>query len=29
MWIEGQDVDSENNAAYGDIEYFLQFTLNP
>lgn len=28
MWLEGQDVDSENNASYGDIAYFLQFTLN-
>lgn len=29
MWLEGQDVDSENNASFGDISYFLQFTLNP
>ncbi len=29
MWLEGQDVDSENRASQGDISYFLQFTLNP
>ena len=29
MWLEGQDVDSENKASQGDISYFLQFTLNP
>ncbi len=29
MWLEGQDVDSENTASSGDITYFLQFTLNP
>lgn len=29
MWLEGQDVDSENNASFGDIRYNLQFTLNP
>ena len=29
MWLEGQDVDSENKASHGDITYFLQFTLNP
>ena len=29
MWLEGQDVDSENKASHGDIRYFLQFTLNP
>ncbi len=29
MWIEGQDVDCENNAAYGDISFNLEFTTNP
>ena len=29
MWIEGQDVDCENNASYDDIEFNLQFTVNP
>ena len=29
MWLEGQDVDSENKASHGDITYFLQFTVNP
>ena len=29
MWIEGQDVDSENKASHGDISYYLEFTLNP
>ena len=29
MWLEGQDVDSENKASQGDITYFLEFTLNP
>lgn len=29
MWLEGQDVDSENKASHGDISYFLEFTLNP
>jgi len=29
MWLEGQDVDSENQASHGDITYFLEFTLNP
>ena len=29
MWLEGQDVDSENKASHGDIIYYLQFTLNP
>ena len=29
MWLEGQDVDSENKASQGDISYFLRFTLNP
>lgn len=28
MWLEGQDVDSENNASYGNIDFYLQFTLN-
>lgn len=29
MWLEGQDVDSENKASHGNISYFLKFTLNP
>lgn len=29
MWIEGQDVDCEDNAAYGDISFNLEFTTNP
>lgn len=29
MWLEGQDVDSENEASHGDITYFIEFTLNP
>lgn len=29
MWIEGQDVDCENNASYGDIKFNLEFTINP
>ncbi len=29
MWIEGQDVDCENNASVGDISFNLQFTTNP
>lgn len=29
MWLEGQDVDSENKASQGDITYFIEFTLNP
>ncbi len=29
LWLEGQDVDSENKASHGDITYFLEFTLNP
>ncbi len=28
MWLEGQDVDSENSASYGDIRFFIQFTVN-
>lgn len=28
MWLEGQDVDSENNASFGNIDYYIQFTLN-
>jgi len=27
MWIEGQDVDCENNASGGNINYNLQFTI--
>lgn len=29
MWIEGQDVDCENNASYDNIQFNLQFTVNP
>ena len=29
MWIEGQDVDCENNAAVGNVALNLQFTSNP
>lgn len=29
MWIEGQDVDCENNASYGDIVFNIQFSVNP
>ena len=29
MWLEGQDVDSENQASHGDITYYLEFTINP
>ena len=29
MWIEGQDVDCEDNASYGDISFNLEFTTNP
>ena len=29
LWIEGQDVDCENNASVGDISFKLQFTTNP
>ena len=29
MWIEGQDVDCENNASVGNITLNLQFTTNP
>ena len=29
MWIEGQDVDCENNASYDDIQFDLQLTINP
>lgn len=28
MWIEGQDVDCENNASVGNITFTLQFTSN-
>ena len=28
-WIEGQDVDCENNAAVGGMKLNLQFTTNP
>ena len=28
MWVEGQDVDCENNASYGDISFNLEFTTN-
>ena len=29
MWIEGQDVDCEDYASYGDITFDLRFTTNP
>lgn len=29
MWIEGQDVDCEDNTSFGDISYALEFTVNP
>ena len=29
VWIEGQDVDCENNAAVGGMKLNLQFTTNP
>lgn len=29
MWIEGQDVDCENNASYGDLTFNVQFSVNP
>ena len=29
MWIEGQDVDCENNASVGNMALNLQFTTNP
>ena len=29
MWLEGQDVDCEDNASYGDISFQLEFTTNP
>lgn len=29
MWVEGQDVDCENNAAIGNISLNLQFSTNP
>lgn len=28
MWVEGQDVDCENNASGGDISFNLQFSSN-
>lgn len=29
MWVEGQDVDCEDNASFGDISFGLEFTTNP
>lgn len=29
MWLEGQDVDCENNASVGDLSFDLQFSTNP
>ena len=29
MWIEGQDVDCENDASYDDIQFDLQLSVNP
>jgi hypothetical protein len=28
MWVEGQDVDCEDKASGGSIEYNLQFSIN-
>ena len=28
MWIEGQDVDCENNASGGNIQFNLQMSTN-
>lgn len=28
MWIEGQDVDCENNASGATVSFNLQFSLN-
>ena len=29
LWLEGQDVDCENNASVGDLAFSLQFSTNP
>ena len=29
MWLEGQDVDCENNASAGDLSFRMQFSTNP
>ena len=29
LWLEGQDVDCENNASVGDLSFRLQFSTNP
>jgi hypothetical protein len=29
LWVEGQDVDCENNASGTDIQYDLSFSLDP
>ena len=29
LWLEGQDVDCENNASAGDLSFKLQFSTNP
>lgn len=29
FWLEGQDVDCENNASAGDLSFRLQFSTNP
>lgn len=29
MWLEGQDVDCENNASVGNLNFELQFSTNP
>ena len=29
MWVEGQDVDCENNASGGEIRFNLQFSIKP
>ena len=29
LWLEGQDVDCENNASVGDLAFTLEFSTNP
>ena len=28
MWVEGQDIDCENNASVGDFSFNVQLTTN-
>ena len=28
-WLEGQDVDCENNSAVGNLDFKFQFSTNP